>query len=276
MILYNISCADGDFLKSPFLCYIVIMERILEDLKNRKYLKGIKIEFESEVVSDCELAYLSNLLIGLDIDLTVKLGGATSILDIKKARDLKAKSIVAPMVESSYTVKKFLNAIKAIYGNMFPNLYLNIETQNAFTYLYEIFEVAQDIKGVVLGRSDLTASLNMNKSTVNCQKIEDYASMLQGFCHTNAKELVIGGNVDLMSLPFFKRMIFLSAFETKKVIFDAALLKDNTAFEENLLLAFKFEYEWIKNKEYITKEDELRIQAINQKIEVLDYYKNLC
>ncbi|MBR1908108.1 hypothetical protein IJ818_04140 [bacterium] len=251
------------------------MERILEELKHRKYLKGIKIEFESEVVSDCELNYLSSLLKNLDIDLTVKLGGATSLLDVKKARDLNAKAIVAPMVESSYTVKKFLSTVKTIYGNVFPDLYLNIETTNAFTYLYEIFEVSQNIKGMVLGRSDLTSSLGMDKSTVNCQKIEEYASMLQGFCHTNGKSLIIGGNVDLMSLPFFKRLIFLSGFETRKVIFDSSLVKNSNDFEENLILAFKFELEWIKNKEYITKDDEIRLQSLNQKIEVLDYYKNL-
>ncbi len=251
------------------------MESILEDLKNRKYLKGVKIEFESEVVSDAELSNLSKLLQDYDIDLTVKLGGATSVLDVKKARDLKAKSIVAPMVESAYTVKKFINTVKTLYGGVLPNLYLNIETKNAFTYLYDLFEDAQDIKGMVFGRSDLTASLNMDKTTVNCQKMEEYASMLQGFCHNNGKEFIVGGNVDLMSLPFLKKLIFLSAFETRKVIFDASLSKNNIDFEDNLLLAFKFELEWIKNKEYITKDDELRLQVINQKIEVLDYYKNL-
>lgn len=252
------------------------MKKILEELKNKNYLKGIKVEFESEVITKAELQQLANTLKDLDIDLTIKLGGATSILDIKNAQDVNAKSLVAPMVESAYTVKKFIEAVKTIYGNVLPNLYLNIETQNAFTYLYEIFEAgANNIEGVILGRSDLTASLGMEKSTVNCQKIEDYASMLQGFCHTNGKKLIVGGNVDLMSLPFFKKLMLLSAFETKKVIFDASLAKNNEAFEENLILALKFEIEWIKNKEYTTKGDVARIQSINQKLEVLDYYKNL-
>lgn len=251
------------------------MESILEDLKNRKYLKAIKIEFESEVITDAELNYLSKIIQNLDIDLTVKLGGATSIMDVKKARDLKPKSIVAPMVESAYMVKKFVNTVKTIYGSLLPNLYLNVETKNAFTYLYDLFEDADDIKGAVLGRSDLTSSLNMDKTTVNCQKIEEYASMLQGFCHNYGKELIVGGNVDLMSLPFLKKLIFLSAFETRKVVFDASLAKNNIDFEDNLLLAFKFELEWIKSKEYITKDDETRLQIINQKIDVLDYYRNL-
>ena len=251
------------------------METILEDLKNRKYLKAVKIEFESEVITDAELNYLSKILQNLGIDLTVKLGGATSIMDVKKARDLKSKSIVAPMVESEYMVKKFLNTVKTVYDNILPNLYLNIETKNAFAYLYDLFENAQDINGVVLGRSDLTSSLNMDKNTVNCQKIEEYASMLQGFCHNYGKELIVGGNIDLMSLPFLKKLIFLSAFETRKIVFDSSLVKNNIDFEDNLLLAFKFEQEWIKNKEYITKDDELRLQVINQKIDVLDYYRNL-
>ena len=251
------------------------MKKILEELKSKNYLKGIKVEFESEVISNAELKYLSDILKDLDIDLTIKLGGATSILDVKKAREFNAKTIVAPMVESAYTVKKFVETVKTIYGNVFPDLYINIETQNAFTYLFEIFEVAQNIKGAILGRSDLTASLGMDKNTVNCQKIEDFASMLQGFCHTKGKELIVGGNVDLMSSPFFKKLLFLSAFETKKVIFNSSLAKNNADFEENLILAFKFELEWIKNKEYTTKEDLLRIQNIEQKLDVLEYYKNL-
>lgn len=251
------------------------MESILEALKNNKYIKAVKIEFESEVITDAELNYLSRILQNLDIDLTVKLGGASSIMDVKRARDLKPKSIVAPMVESAYTAKKFINTVKTIYGNVLPNLYLNIETKNAFTYLYDIFEDIEDVKGVVFGRSDLTSSLNMDKTTVNCQKIEEYASMLQGFCHNYGKELVVGGNIDLMSLPFLKKLLFLSAFETRKIVFNSSLTKNNRDFEDNLLLAFKFELEWIKNKEYTTKDDELRLQVINQKIDVLDYYRNL-
>ena len=251
------------------------MREILEKLKNKNYLKGIKVEFESEIITKAELQYLSNMLKDLNIDLTIKLGGATSVLDIKNARDVGAKSLVAPMVESAYTVKKFIKAVKSIYGNIFPDLYINIETQNAFTYLFEIFEETQDITGAVLGRSDLTASLGFDKTTVNSQKIEEYASMLQGFCHTKGKKLIVGGNVDLMSLPFFKKLFYLSAFETKKVIFDSSLAKNNVDFEENLILALQFEIEWIKNKEYTTKDDISRIQTINQKLEVLDYYKNL-
>ena len=97
------------------------MKKILEELKSKNYLKGIKVEFESEVISNAELKYLSDILKDLDIDLTIKLGGATSILDVKKAREFNAKTIVAPMVESAYTVKKFVETVKTIYGNVFPD-----------------------------------------------------------------------------------------------------------------------------------------------------------
>ena len=84
------------------------MKKFLEELKNRNYIKGVKVEFETEVVSNAELQYLSDMLKDLEIGLTIKLGGATSIFDIKKAREFGAKTIVAPMVESAYTVKKFV------------------------------------------------------------------------------------------------------------------------------------------------------------------------
>lgn len=251
------------------------MENLLRELKSRNYLKGIKVEFESEIVSQGELQNFSNLLDSLDIDLTIKLGGATSFLDINKARDINAKAIVAPMVESAYTVEKFIDTVKDVYGNIFPDLYLNIETKNAFTYLFEIFEKASFVKGAVLGRSDLSASLGREKSTVNSDDIAEYASMLQGFCHTHSKEFIVGGNVDLMSLPFFKKLLYLNAIETQKVIFDSSLIKSPKEYEENILLALQFEIEWLKNKQFITPKDELRISFINQKIELISYYKSL-
>lgn len=238
-------------------------------------MKGVKVEFESEVISESELHFLSNLLKNFEIDLTIKLGGASSISDVKKAREVSPKALVAPMIESGYAVQKFIETVKTLYGNLIPELYINVETQNAFTYLYEIFEYAGSITGVVLGRSDLTASLKMDKSTVNCDMIFDRATMLQGFCHTHNKTFIVGGNVDLMSLPFFKKLLYISAFETRHIIFDSSLIKDNKGFEENLLLALQFEIEWIKNKEYLTKKDTLRLQQLNNKIDLLNYYKNL-
>ena len=42
------------------------MKKILEELKNKNYLKGIKVEFESEVITKAELQQLANTLKDLD------------------------------------------------------------------------------------------------------------------------------------------------------------------------------------------------------------------
>ena len=44
------------------------MKKILEELKSKNYLKGIKVEFESEVISNAELKYISDILKDLDIE----------------------------------------------------------------------------------------------------------------------------------------------------------------------------------------------------------------
>ena len=59
------------------------------------------------------------------VPLYLKIGGAEAIRDIKDALELGVDGLVAPMIESSFGLVKFLNACRLIYGN--KKIFLIIE-----------------------------------------------------------------------------------------------------------------------------------------------------
>jgi hypothetical protein len=80
-------------------------------------------------------------------------------------------------------------------------------------------------------------------------------------------ELVVGGGVSPDSIEPLRRVrsTLLNRFETRKVIFDAAVL-DGDKVERGLALAIEFELLWLKNKrDYyaeIAREDVARIKMM--------------
>ena len=61
--------------------------------------------------------------------LNVKIGGCEARNDIFFCSNLKVDSIVAPMVESSYALKKFIQVVPKEY---LGNLFINLESKTAF------------------------------------------------------------------------------------------------------------------------------------------------
>ena len=81
-----------------------------------------------------------------------------------------------------------------------------------------------ELSGIVLGRSDMTASMGFSKLEVNSEKILNIAQVISNKIMPTNKELIIGGNVSLDSIPFFNAIQYLSKFETRKIIFDSILI----------------------------------------------------
>lgn len=217
--------------------------------------RGVKLEFESEFYTDKSAFELSELVHRVDLDLCVKLGGASSITDIHKCKLFCANSIVAPMIESAYAVEKFLLSIKQVYGKAYPDLYLNIETKTAFDNLDEIVEKASKIKGFVLGRSDLKKSLGIDNA--NDDRIFEFCKKIDEISHKTGKNFILGGKINTNSLDFINKLEYLTQVETRKVIFDKDKLNG-----ENIVKALKFELKCLSAKELKNKEDKDRIEFI--------------
>ena len=85
-------------------------------------------------------------------------------------RNIQVDSIVAPMIESEYAVKKFVQCAAQKKNNL---LLINLETFQSIKNLKHIIKSKyfKSIDGVVIGRSDLAGSMGYSKSFVNSKRI---------------------------------------------------------------------------------------------------------
>lgn len=233
---------------------------MLRRLLNLKKLgaTGIKLEFESEYFSENFAFDFAQLVHRIGLDLCVKLGGASSIKDLHISRRLCANLIVAPMIESTYGVEKFLDCVQQVYGKGYPELFINIETKTAFENLDKIIEKCDSrISGFVVGRTDLKKSLGLED--FNDASILELCNRLSKKCKEQDKKLILGGKINLKSINFINNVENLTMVETRKVIFEKEHFN-----EENLKAALEFELHYLKRKNSGYKEDLTRIEFIEK------------
>lgn len=248
----------------------------LLDLKENHHVVGVKAEFEAEGTRMEEALRLKEVVTKAGLELTIKVGGCEAIKDMFDARVIGVNTIVAPMIETDYAMQKYVQATHFVFPedeHKNTKFLCNIETITGYNNLDKIIAnpAFKSITGVVFGRTDMTGSLGMSKDDINHDKILEYACVIAKKMQENNKEMVIGGGVSAMSLPFFKKLPkgALTRFETRKVIFNAqdAIADDDT--DKGILKAVGFELMWIKNKQNfynaISQEDIKRIEVLESR-----------
>ena len=101
----------------------------------------------------------------------------------------------------------------------------------------------------MFGRVDFAGSLGHDRSFVNSEEMAGYVNKVAEVAAARGLELVVGGGVAPTSIPLLSgaRDRRLDRFETRKVVFDAAVVKDGRA-EAGMDLAIEFELLWLQNK----------------------------
>ena len=252
------------------------MYDLLCDMKKSHNLSGIKISFEDEGLTMEQAQTISSIAFKAGVDVSMKIGGAEAKRDLRDAKVLGVHKVVAPMIETSYSLKKYIDSAMKIYpeDEMDDTKFMaNIETITGFQNIESMLSLPKinKIYGFVLGRTDFTGSLGESKSYVNSDAMFKIASEIAVICKRANKHLFIGGNVNSDSIDFFRRLseIHLDGLETRNVIFGAELLKTkdvNLAIEK----ALNFESLWLqaKNRNYetILNEDKCRIEDIQSRL----------
>ena len=247
--------------------YSEILKKIIK-LKNSFYANGIKLEFETEFVTQKDIYFAKKLALESGLDLAIKIGGCGSVHDIEQAEKISPQSIVAPMIESRYSLEKFFSTAQILYDIRNIDLYLNLETICGYNNLDEILSsfCISEFKGIVFGRSDFVSSLNLSTDYVNSKLVLDFVNNVTQKIEKSNLELILGGCVSSQSKEFLENIKSASfkQFETRKIIFDKKLLSND--FEQGLELALEFELDWLNLKGQKTILDKNRIEEITKRL----------
>ena len=201
---------------------------ILKELKNDFGAISLKTEIANEIINQEELFALKTLADNAGLTFTLKTGGCEAGNDILTAKNINTSSVVAPMIESDYALKKFINKIFSVYSKEETeslSLYINIETITAFHNINEILSCkeAEFITGIIFGRDDMAGSMNIEKEDINSEYLLEIAKDLSLKAKNFDKEFILGGEIRPVCCDFLKKLYLtnLTKYETRKIIFDA-------------------------------------------------------
>jgi len=204
------------------------MERLLKKLTHlhRDWgLVALKGGTEVEDMSFEEIAFLKALGEPL-LPLTVKIGGPEARNDIRAMKLLGVDCILAPMVESEYALKNFVEAVLDIYGDAeVPRLAVNIETVTSFNNLDAITgsEYFRRIHQVTVGRSDLSASMGR---TPDDEEVLRVTETIVRWSEEMGKKTSVGGKITSANAELVRTRVRPAMINTRHMVLDLSRCHD--------------------------------------------------
>ncbi len=249
------------------------MKQLAKKLSELKKLgaTSLKQSLEDEAATYKDIKYLRKITKKLGLNLNVKIGGCEARNDINFCRSIKVDALIAPMVESEYALRKFMQSV----SNNKKNLYINLETITAIKNIKKILNCndAKFLKGIVFGRSDIAGSLNMKKKDVDKKKIYNLIHDSSNFSKKKKLVVKMGGSITEKSELFIKTLFKkqkVDYFETRNIEIKISE-KTFLHFDQIIKKIFNFELELLKIKQKINSKSHTfffknRIKEIKKRI----------
>ncbi len=249
------------------------MVQVLRELKGTHAVVGVKAEFEAEGTRTEELMRLKEICMMAKVALTLKIGGCEAVRDMYDARTIGVNCLVAPMVETPFSLQKYLSAIDLVFPKDEQEkieFLINVETLMAAQNFGNMVKIPniEKLGGIVVGRVDLVGSMGLDRSACDSEKVFAITKDLLAAAKEKKMAVVVGGAISAESLPFLRRLsdgVMIDRYETRKICFSCPDALKNGA-EKGIEKAVEFELLWLQNKrsyyKTIAEEDEKRITML--------------
>lgn len=153
---------------------------------------SLKGEFEAEGLSREDVAVEVIYARRRGVDYLVKIGGCEAKSDVDYLRRLGVTSVVAPMIESGFAMRKYMEMLPP---QGFDHVGVTVETFHAVDRIEELLDAGTRLTNVTVGRSDLTASFGGPgvDSEETMARVRRVAQAARG----RGLEMTIGGGVNV-------------------------------------------------------------------------------
>jgi len=202
---------------------------------NYSFFSSLKGEFEAEGLSRDNLAAESLFAARNGLDFLVKIGGCEAKADVNYLVGLGITSIVAPMIETSFAMEKYMEILPE---NHFQHVSVTIETITAANNIEEIIESGIKLSEVTIGRTDLTASYGGD--SVESNKTMDMVKRVARLAKNKALKVTMGGSISSATTKLLledqELQNLLDFIETRKVVMPIAKFLEEGALPSALNL----------------------------------------
>ncbi len=250
---------------------------LLTRMRDQYGVVGLKAEFESEGTRFEELLRLKDIISRSGVHLTLKIGGPEDVWGILQARRIGVSGIIAPMIESTYALSKFIEAVnKHVPEDEREDIAIAfmIETRKAYEDLNAMLKLGLTcgIKHLTIGRVDLAGSLGLSRKEIDYPRMVELVTVIFRDARKHGFGTTLGGSIESGSRPLIENLVannLLDRFETRKVVFDAK--RGLESFDEAVRSAHQLELLWLENKSrlhtHAAEEDASRIIMLRKRVQ---------
>jgi hypothetical protein len=209
------------------------IKEILKKGKEDCGFVSLKGEVEAEGLSQIEVAREAVIAARNGLDYLIKIGGAEAKTDLQYLVDIGVTSVVVPMVESPFAMKKFTEMLP---DGAFEHVSVTIETITAVDNCEQIIDAGVKLTEVTIGRTDLTASYG--GTDVESDRTIAMVKRVARKAKSKGLHVTMGGSISKRTVETLKadKELFdlIDFIETRKVVMDVNKFIQQGTLEQSL------------------------------------------
>lgn len=239
------------------------------ELKEKFGAAGLKLSTEDAGMSFEQITYWTQIVSSM-VPVIVKIGGPEAKNDMKMLSAINNISgIIAPMVESPYSLQKYISSLKEIFGqNDQYSRHINIETITGCKNLSQILSIPEIsfINEITIGRGDLSRSINKE---VDDPEVSHLCETIVKAAREKNIKVSIGGAINPQNANRIFKEIGPDKINTRSVVFNK---ESSINIKQSVLKALEFEIIMMKENLRMgfvpANETEYRIEKLKERMHI--------